>query len=68
MNEENPSFLIKAIIEFNSFPKNENLLFYKTNYLEYFKNLFIKELKFKSIEKENEIFAKHQSETQIGKK
>jgi len=57
LNEENPSFLIKAIIEFNSFPKNENLLFYKTNYLEYFKNLFIKELKFKSIEKENEIFA-----------
>jgi len=56
LNEENPSFLIKAIIEFNSFPKNENNLFFKTNYLDYFKNLFTKEFKFKSLEKETEIF------------
>lgn len=58
LNEENPSFLIKTIIEFNSFPKNNELnLFHKTNYVEYFKNLFLKEFKFKSIEKETEIFA-----------
>jgi len=57
LNDDNPSFLAKAIIEFNSFPKNEFNLFHKTNYIEYFKNLFLKEFKFKSIEKENEVFS-----------
>lgn len=56
LNDENPSFLVKAILEFNSFPKNESLLFYKINYNDYFKNFFVKELKLKVVEKETEIF------------
>ena len=56
LNDDSPSFLIKAILEFNLFPKNENLLFYKNNYVEYFRNLFTKDLKFKFIEKETEMF------------
>jgi len=56
LNDENPCFLVKSILEFNLFNKEGNLLFGKFDYFDYMKNLMTKEIKFKLIDKENEIF------------
>lgn len=53
---EKPNFLVKAILEFNLFNKEGNLLFNKFDYFNYMKNLLTKEIKFKQIEKETEIY------------